>query len=123
MNCDMVVYESRESRLRSTDDTERFDRSRAVLEAAGIRIGMVMCSGIEDIDPDGEAFSIVSENGMDSLPMAEYQGVVIAMGQYPSDQDLADFLDVPDGVLGVNRTRPPAMANDIQPSCGCGQRR
>lgn len=123
MNCDMVVYESCESRLKDPKDKERFDRSHSILEAAGIHIKRVVCSNIEDIDPDSEAYCIVSENGMDSLPIAEYQGVDITMAQYPSDQDLADFLDVPDGILSVNRTRPPAMANDIQPSCNCGQRR
>lgn len=123
MNCDMVIYESLESRLRDSDDAERFDRSHSVLEAAGICIKRVMCSSIEDIDPENEAYSIVSENGMDSLPVAEYQGVDITMAQYPSDQDLADFLDVPDGILSVNKTRPPAMANDLPPSCNCRQRR
>ena len=114
MDYDMTVYESKDSRLRNPTDAERFDRSH---------VRRVMCSSVDDINPDGEARSIVSEKGMDALPIAEYQGVDISTAQYPSDQDLADFLEVPDGVLSVNRSRPPAMANDIQPACNCGQRR
>ena len=123
MDYDMTVYESKDSRLRNPTDAERFDRSHEALEAAGIHVRRVMCSSVDDIDPDGEARSIVSEKGMGALPIAEYQGVDISTAQYPSDQDLADFLEVPDGVLSVNRSRPPAMANDIQPACNCGQRR
>jgi len=57
----MTVYESKDSRLRNPTDAERFDRSHEALEAAGIHVRRVMCSSVDDIDPDGEARSIVSE--------------------------------------------------------------
>lgn len=119
MEYDMVVYESEEYRALNPDDSRRFDASFDALAAAGIHVGRVMCSSVNDIDPEGEAFSIVSEKGMSALPIAEYQGVDISVGMYPSDQDLADFLDVPDGVLSVDRQKPPAMGNDLQPACAC----
>ncbi|MDO5853298.1 MAG: arsenic metallochaperone ArsD family protein [Thermoplasmata archaeon] len=118
MDFDMTVYESEAARSRDPADTERFERSYEALAAAGIGIRRVMCASAEDLG-DGEAASIVAKQGMDALPICEYQGVDISVGQYPSDQDLADFLDVPDGVLSVDRSKPPAMGNDIQPACAC----
>ncbi|MFT0898054.1 hypothetical protein [Candidatus Methanoprimaticola sp. MG2] len=119
MEYDMVVYESEEYRSKNPEDSERFDRSFDSLLKADIVIRRVMCSSADDIDPDGEARSIVSEKGMSALPIAEYQGVDISVGAYPSDQDLADFLDVPDGILSVDRQKPPAMGNDLPPACAC----
>lgn len=115
---DMIVYESAEARARDPADAERFDRSFAALAEAGIGITRVMCSSPADID--GEASEIVADRGMGALPICIYQGVDISVGSYPTDQDLADFLDVPDGVLSVNRSKPPAMGNDIMPACACG---
>ena len=121
MNYDMVIYESEDSRRRNPADTERFEKSYAALESAGIGIGRVMCSSPDDIG-EGEAAEIVAAKGMDALPICLYQDVSIAVGEYPSDQDLADFLDAPDGTLSVNTQGPPAMGNDIMPACACGNR-
>lgn len=115
----MTVYESEASRARDPADAERFDRSYAALEAADIHIRRVMCASADDIDADSEAASIVAKQGFEALPVCEYQGVDISVGQYPNDQDLADFLDVPDGVLSVDRSKPPAMGNDLPPACAC----
>lgn len=118
MEFDMVVYESEEARSRDPADAERFDASYKALAGADITFRRVMCSRPGDID-DPEAASIVSDRGMGALPVCIFQGVDIAVGEYPSDQDLADFLDVPDGVLSVDRTKGPAMGNDLPPACSC----
>ena len=115
----MIVYESAEARERNPADTERFDKSWEALKAAGIEIGRVMCASADDIT-EGEAMDIVSQRGLSALPISIYQGVSISVGEYPSDQDLADFLDAPDGTLSVNKQGPPAMGNDIMPACACG---
>ena len=121
MEYDMIVYESVESMGKNPSDTERFERSYNSLKAVGIVIGRKLCSIPEDID-DPEARSIVDAQGMSSLPICIYQGVSLNIGEYPSDQDLADFLDAPDGTLSVNKQGPPAMGNDIMPACACGNR-
>lgn len=121
MDSDMIIYESAESHARDSEDTMRFDKSLSALEKAGIRVTRVMCTDESDV-PEGEAADLIKESGMSALPVALYQGTLIASGSYPSDQDLADFLDVPDGVLSVNKTQGPAMANDIMPSCDCGNK-
>lgn len=121
MEHDMIVYESEESMMRNPADTERFERSYSALKAAGIEIDRVMCSSADDI-AEGEAADIVGEKGLGALPISMYQGVSISVGEYPSDQDLADFLDAPDGTLSVNKQGPPAMGNDIMPACACGSR-
>ncbi len=90
-----------------------------ILTKKGIEIGYVDCRSSYDITGDGEAKEIVETEGFASLPIAEYNGVAIAAGEYVSDQDLADFLNVPDGVLSVNSTKPPTL-NELGPSCSCG---
>ncbi len=122
MDCDMTVYESEATRSKDVSDAERFDASFEALVNTGIGIRRVVCTSPGDLE-EGEARSVVDEQGMDSLPICEYQGVAITVGQYPSDQDLADFLDVPDGVLSVDRTKPLSMGNDLPPSCCCGRPR
>lgn len=119
MDYDMTVYESEAARSKDVSDAERFNASFKALETAGIGIRRVMCSSPDDLADGREARSVVEEEGMDSLPICEYQGVAISVGQYPSDQDLADFLDVPDGVLSVDKAKPPAMGNDLPPACAC----
>ena len=121
MEHDMIVYESEEAMARNPADTERFEKSCAALKAAGIEIDRVMCSSADDIG-EGEAAEIVRDLGMGELPICLYQGVSISVREYPSDQDLADFLDAPDGTLSVNKQGPPAMGNDIMPACACGSR-
>lgn len=119
----MIVYESDESIGRDPEDTARFESSYKALEEAGIPIRRVRCTSAEDIVTDGEARDMVAGEGMGCLPVTEYDRVVIAHGEYPSDQDLADFLNPPDGTLSVNSQKPPSMGNDIMPACNCGQRR
>lgn len=121
--CMMTVYESEDARLRDLEDAERFGISCGKLGSVGIRVERVMCLSTDDIRPDGEAAEVVSEHGLSALPIAEYDGVVITIGMYPSDQDLADFLDVPDGTLSVDAMKPPSVGNDVVPVCNCGQRR
>ncbi len=121
MDYDLTVFESEDARKKNPADTERFDRSYEALAAAGIAVRRVMCSSPADIDTDGEAADIVAENGMGALPISEYQRVSISVGEYPSDQDMADFLNPPDGTLSVDSQKPPAMGNDIMPACNCGQ--
>lgn len=118
----MTVYESEAAKNRDPADTERFERSFEALEGVGIHIRRVMCASADDVDTDGEAASIVRENGLGALPISEYERVSISVGEYPSDQDLADFLDVPDGTLSVDSTKPPSMGNDIMPACNCGNK-
>ena len=121
MDSDMIVYESTESRARDSADTSRFDESISTLEKAGIHVIRMVCSTESHI-PAGEASDLVHESGMSVLPVTTYQGAVIVSGAYPTDQDLADFLDVPDGVLSVDKMKAPAMPNDIMPACDCGNR-
>ena len=122
MECRMTVYESEESRRRNPADASRFDASRSALQSIGIPVDVVPIETAEDMDAGGEARQFIEENGPGSLPVTEYEGVLVCTGSYPSDQDLADFLDVPDGILSVDRTRPPAMSNDLPPSCCCRPR-
>ena len=121
MEYDMIIYESNAARQRNPADTERFDRSWDALKTAGIEVGRVLCDSADDID-ESEAAEIVRAKGLGELPICLYQGVSISVGEYPSDQDLADFLDAPDGTLSVNKQGPPAMGNDIMPACACGSR-
>lgn len=111
----MTVYETADSG--ATDDAMRFSASVAKLAAVGITVARVVVDGPGSI-PEGEVRDIVTEEGFSALPAAEFGGVAVCTGAYPTDQELADFLDVPDGVLSVNRSRGPAMANDIPPACG-----
>lgn len=123
MDNEMTVFESEAARMKDPKDTERFESSYQALKAAGIEVRRVMCSSVDDIDTDGEAKDIVTENGMDSLPISEYQRVSISIGSYPTDQDLADFLSPPDGTLSVDSAKPPSMGNDLMPACNCGQKK
>lgn len=117
----MIIFESKESIERNASDTERFEKSYAALASAGIGIGRIMCTSPDDIK-EKEAREIIDEQGMSALPITVFQGVSLGSGEYPSDQDLADFLDAPDGTLSVNKQGPPSMGNDIMPACACGNR-
>ena len=123
MDYAMTVYESEDALKKNPADTERFETSYAALESVGIHIRRVMCSSADDIDTDGEAKDIVEEQGLSALPISEYERVSISVGEYPSDQDLADFLSPPDGTLSVDSQKPPSMGIDLMPACNCGQKR
>lgn len=119
MTCKMVVYESEGAKDRDPADTARFDESVKALEAAGIGLCRVMCSSVDDVE-DAEAKAALGDKGIDALPVSVYDGVVISSGAYPTDQELADFLDAPDGTLSVNKDNGPAMPNDLPPAgCAC----
>jgi hypothetical protein len=119
MDNTLTVFDSEYARSEHRSDYERFKRSIDALAKNGIGIKYVDCGSAADVAGDGEAREIVESEGFSSLPIAEYNGVAIAMGEYVSDQDLADFLNVPDGVLSVDRSKPPAL-NELGPSCSCG---
>ena len=132
MDYAMTVYESEDALKRNPADTERFERSYAALESVGIHIRRVMCSSADDIDTDGEAKDIVEAlkgQGLLALTAGKnvvrflYERVSISVGEYPSDQDLADFLNPPDGTLSVDSQKPPSMGNDLMPACNCGQKK
>lgn len=109
----MTVYHTAEQR--DTDDGVRFLNSVQALEKAGISVNTVLCASEDDV-PEGDIRD--SHESGDMLPAAEYEGVAVCVGRYPTDQELADYLEVPDGVLSVDRSRGPAMANDLPAACG-----
>ncbi|MDY0293558.1 MAG: arsenic metallochaperone ArsD family protein [Candidatus Methanomethylophilaceae archaeon] len=114
-----VVFESRESREKYSQNAKRFDDSVEALSKIGIKVDRVMCVSPSDVGGGAEAEELVSQKGLGILPVAEYDGVVVSEGEYPSDQVLADWLDVPDGVLSANKQMPPSI-NDMEPPCTCG---
>ena len=113
------VYETAGYKNMHPEETERFERSVSALEKAGIFIERILIRDVYEVDRDGETFEAVMEGGLAALPIAEYMGAMITDGQYPDDQTLADYLDVPDGVLSVDRVKPSAP-NDLPPACMCG---
>ncbi len=119
MSPKMVVYESDYSKTADPEDFARFEDSVKRLAGAGIVVERIMCEGLESIPKGTEAFDEVKEEGMEVFPITEYEGAIVFDYAYPDDQTLADFLDVPDGVLKVNRVQPPGM-NDLPPACSCG---
>lgn len=118
MDNTLTVFDSEDARKKHQSDYKRFKQSMDILIKNGIGLKYVDCKSAADIIGDGEALEMVESDGFGSLPIAEYNGVAIAAGEYVSDQDLADFLNVPDGVLSVNRSKPPAL-NELGPSCSC----
>ncbi len=90
----MVVYESKDSMRKNLVDKERFERFHTTLKAVGIEIRKVMGVFLENIE-ESEVRDIVSKKSMNALPINMYQGVSISIGDYLSDKDLTNFLDVP----------------------------
>ncbi|MDR1405240.1 MAG: arsenic metallochaperone ArsD family protein [Candidatus Methanoplasma sp.] len=115
----LTVFDSDVTKKRYPDDAKRFDRSLELLSAAGIDVKVVRCTVPSDVTGGGEAEELVAEKGLSVLPLTEYEGAIIADGEYPTDQILADFLNAPDGVLSVNMIQPPPV-NDLPPPCSCG---
>lgn len=105
MKAQMIIYDSEKARKKHANDSKRLMASLEKLKKAGIDVKYVDCKSASDVKGNGEAFETVSEKGLGSLPLAEYSGALIAEGHYISDQDLADFLDVPDGTLSVNKSK------------------
>lgn len=115
----MIVYESEESRKREGADLVRFENSLTKLSAAGIVVERQVYTGPGSISDCCEAYAEIQDIGEEALPITEYDGAVVYDRSYPDDQTLADFLDVPDGVLSVNKAQPPSI-NDVGPACDCG---
>ena len=105
MKAQMIIYDSEKARKKNASDSSRLMVSLEKLKKAGINVKYVDCKSASDVKGDGEAFDLVSKKGIGVLPLAEYDGALIAEGHYVSDQDLVDFLDVPNGVLSVNRSK------------------
>ena len=119
MNCRLTVYEPVDSMARNSADSERFERSIAKLSVAGICVNRVICADASALSPGSEAHDLVSDKGMGVLPITVYDRTVVFSGSYPDDQTLADYLDVPDGMLSVDKKRAPNV-NDLAPGCACG---
>ena len=117
----LTVYDSVAARKKYTPDYNRFKNSMDILKKNKFKINYVDCETTADIKGNGEAQELVETKGFDKLPIAEYQGAIISYGEYISDQDLADFLEVPDNVLKVNRTKNTPLYESGPPlDCGLG---
>jgi len=114
----LKIFESLESKNRDPADTKRFEASLRALAKIGIHVQRIKCSSISEIDEEDDAFEIVSEKGLSALPIAEYGKVAISVGKYPDDQSLANFLDVPNGTLSVDKQLGPNI-NDLGPAYSC----
>ncbi|MBQ8179633.1 MAG: arsenic metallochaperone ArsD family protein [Candidatus Methanomethylophilaceae archaeon] len=117
MNSKLTVYEAPGSTGQRNDDAARFHSSVERLAEAGIDVRCITCRRPSDMDTRGEAWETLSSEGLGSLPLAEYDGVLISSGRYPSDQELADFLSPPDGTLSVDSSKPYPMGNNSEQSC------
>ena len=117
MKAQMIIYDSEKARKKNASDSKRLMKSLDQLKKAGINVKYVDCKSASDVKGDGEAFELVSDKGIGVLPLAEYEGALIAEGHYVSDQDLADFLDVPNGVLSVDKSKLPPLYETPAPDC------
>lgn len=86
------------------------------LRSAGIEFPIIRVESTEDFITVGEASEEVARSGMDILPVLEYEGVIVCSRSYPTDQELVDYIDVPEGVLSAKRASLPA-ANEMEFSC------
>lgn len=118
MEYEFKVFESSESKNKDPADTKRFESSLEALAKVGIHVQRIKCSSVSDIDEEEDAFEIISEEGMSALPIAEYGKVAVSVGKYPDDQTLANFLDVPNGTLSVDKQLGPNI-NDLGPAYNC----
>lgn len=121
MDCKVIVYESSESKKRNAADLARFEGSLGKLSKIDLGVCRVMCSDASVLPSGSEASELVAEKGMSILPITEYKEAVIFSGSYPDDQTLADYLDVPDGTLSVDKGKP-FNVNDLAPPCACGDK-
>lgn len=114
---EFVVYETEVTRERLTEQRKGYLESAEKLKAVGIRVRDVLVETPADIDPDAVDVDPKTMVCAD-LPVSVYMGVVVDRGEYPTDQILVDYLDVPDGTLSVDRKRP-LMPGDGDPSQPC----
>ena len=117
----LTVYDSEAARKKYASDYNRFKNSMDILKKKKFKVNHVDCKSVADVKGNGEAQELVEIEGLDALPVAEYHGAIIAQGEYVSDQDLVDFLEVPDGVLDAKRSKPPTLYEEGPPlECGLG---
>ncbi len=117
----IIVYDSEEARKKYASDYSRFKKSMDTLLKKDFKIQYIDCKSAKDVAGDGEARELVKEKGLGVLPISEYMGAIITSGKYISDQDLVDFLEVPDGVLGgVTRSKPKPLY-ETGPPLDCTQ--
>lgn len=121
MMSEFIVYESTLSENRDAADATRFEASLEKLAKVGIRVKRVTVGSHEDLPERSEAWELVKTEGTGTLPIAVFEGAVVSKESYPDDQTLADFLNVPDGVLSVDKTKP-FNVNDLAPGCACGNK-
>lgn len=107
---DTVVYETDDSE--DLPDAARFETSVNAPSCVSIGFNRMLCSSPSDL-PEGEAPDIVTDMGMDAPPITLYQDIPVVVGEHPSDQDLVNYLDVPDGVLDANREGAPLTCNQV----------
>lgn len=116
----IIVYDSEEARKKYASDYNRFKESMDALLKGGFKVEYVDCKSAADVTGDGEAQELVEEEGFDVLPIAEFMGAVITSSEYVSNQDLVDFLEVPDGVIDAVRSKPPPLY-ETGPPLDCSQ--
>ncbi len=116
----IIVYDSGAARKKHASDYKRFKKAKDALLKAGFNVEYVDCKSAADVTGDGEAQALVKADGFDVLPIAEYEGAVITSGGYVSNQDLVDFLEVPDGVIDAVRSKPPPLY-ETGPALDCSQ--
>ncbi|MGI6472295.1 MAG: hypothetical protein ACOX1N_04440 [Candidatus Methanomethylophilaceae archaeon] len=116
----IIVYDSEAARKKYASDYNRFKDSMDALLKKGFKVEYVDCKSAADVKGDGEAQELVEEEGFDVLPIAEFMGAIITSGEYVSNQDLVDFLEVPDGVIDAVRSKPPPLY-ETGPPLDCSQ--
>ena len=116
----IIVYDSEAARKKHASDYKRFKKAMDALLKEGFKVEYVDCKSAADVTGDGEAQALVKAEGFDVLPIAEYEGAVITNGEYVSNQDLVDFLEVPDGVIDAVRSKPPPLY-ETGPALDCSQ--
>lgn len=108
----LTVYDCASARERLPLEYKAFKESA---DAVGPAISIVEVHSVDDF-PDGEARRIFIEESFDALPVTEFKGAAVTEGSYPTDQEIVDYVDVPEGVLGAKRTVLRA-ANDFESPC------
>ena len=113
----LTVYDCEDFRTSHNEEFSRFKRSA---DLVGDAVAIVCVKSAEDIPP-GEARDSFNERSFACLPLTDFDGVVVVEGDYPADQEIVDYVDVPDGVLDAKRDgfKP---ANELEFSCSCCRR-
>lgn len=60
----------------------------------------------------------LNENGVDGLPVIVVDNEIVITGRYPSNEELAKLLNVPDRYIGEQPVQEEALENENQ-DCGC----